>query len=389
MSVSRIYLDKEYLNYPCMRKTLEDVIQNPSKKVVIPDNFLEKNIKTNWLSSLIQRIQIVCKKALLNIELFFSGSHKTKFKNAVEKIVNRYEYEKKVEEFPNRKIKQRIEELEKIRQLGVCHEIRKQMEIEIKKKELEENIRQIIEVNKELSNIDPKSYLSSLNSEVQTCNMIIEIVKSYEEKSKKKNELEKRYHGINFNLCKKKKLKCEIEKLEAELSIINNEIIECDPPFNLTNIDDEILRYEQILKTFNDLRDKRKIQLEEKKEALTKVINKLSDEMDGYEKPVETVKIETVTEGLRDKKPAPKKLTSYQKMVTDIEKNVNADIKNLWEALFKKCKNEDIVERWDCKADGNFTLKCKKTIKVWTPSLNEKGEEDPIGGIVLMIGPVV
>ena len=161
-----------------MRKTLEDVIQNPSKKVVIPDNFLEKNIKTNWLSSLIQRIQIACKKALLNIELFFSGSHKTRFKNAVEKINNRYE-EKKVEEFQNRKIKQRIEELEKIKQFGVCHKIRKQMEIEIKKKQLEENTGQIIEVNKELSNIDPNSYFSSLNSEVQACNMIIEKVQSY------------------------------------------------------------------------------------------------------------------------------------------------------------------------------------------------------------------
>jgi len=389
MDVSEIYQNKSYLNYPCMRKTLEDVIQNPSKKVVIPDNFLEKNIKKTWLISLIQRIQIACKKALLNIGLFFSGSHKTKFKNAVKKIAKRYEYEKNVEEFQNRKIKQRIEELEKIKQMGVCHKIRKQMEIEIKKKQLEENTRQIIEVNKELSNIDPKSYLSSLNSEVQACNMIIEKVQSYKEKSKKKIELEKRYHGIYFNLCKKKKLKCELEKLEAELSIINNEIIEFDPPFKSTQIDDEILRYEQILKTFKDLRDKRKKQLEEKKEALTNVINKLSNEMDGYEKPVETVKDETVTEGLRNKKPASKKLTSYQKMVTDIEKNVNTDIKNLWEALFKKCKNEDIVESWDCKADGNFTLKCKKTIKVWTPSLNEKGEEDPIGGIVLMIGPVV
>lgn len=76
-------------------------------------------------------------------------------------------------------------------------------------------------------------------------------------------------------------------------------------------------------------------------------------------------------------------------MMSHIEREVHKDIRNIWEALFDKVEGKDHLLQWKHHKDGRFCLKLKKTLKMWIPSTNEKGEEDPIGGLILIVGPVV
>ena len=79
----------------------------------------------------------------------------------------------------------------------------------------------------------------------------------------------------------------------------------------------------------------------------------------------------------------------YDRMMLHIETKVHKDIRNIWEALFNNVEGKGHLVRWKCHKNGRFCLKLKKTLKMWIPSTNEQGEEDPIGGLILIVGPVV
>ncbi len=79
----------------------------------------------------------------------------------------------------------------------------------------------------------------------------------------------------------------------------------------------------------------------------------------------------------------------YDRMMLHIETKVHKDIRDIWEALFNNVEGKGHLVRWKCHKNGRFCLTLKKTLKMWIPSTNEKEEEDPIGGLILMVGPVV
>ena len=76
-------------------------------------------------------------------------------------------------------------------------------------------------------------------------------------------------------------------------------------------------------------------------------------------------------------------------LLDDISKLIHPDMKEVWELLFNKFEAKlggDVIKAWDCDPNGNFTLTLNKPLRMWVPSTDENGIEDPVGGVVLMLG---
>lgn len=79
--------------------------------------------------------------------------------------------------------------------------------------------------------------------------------------------------------------------------------------------------------------------------------------------------------------------TAKGKMLNALYVGIHRDFKMIWEQFFKKCDPKDtLIKEWTCTPQGNFTLKLNNPLKMWVPSTNEDGVEDPKGGVVLMMG---
>lgn len=75
------------------------------------------------------------------------------------------------------------------------------------------------------------------------------------------------------------------------------------------------------------------------------------------------------------------------KMLNSIYATIHRDLKIIWEEFFKKCDPDDaLIKEWTCDAQGNFLMKLSEPLKMWVPSVNEDGVEDPKGGVVMMLG---
>lgn len=73
-----------------------------------------------------------------------------------------------------------------------------------------------------------------------------------------------------------------------------------------------------------------------------------------------------------------------QAMLDGIAAHMNDDMKHIWEQLFAKF-DENIVKNWKC-VNGKFEIQLEHPIKMWVPSTNKEGVEDPLGGVILMFG---
>jgi hypothetical protein len=72
-----------------------------------------------------------------------------------------------------------------------------------------------------------------------------------------------------------------------------------------------------------------------------------------------------------------------------IEENLGSNAKSIWQALlehFLRVHNENIVEKCVKKGSQKYTLYLKQPLRIWLRSTNNHGEEDPKGGIILMLG---
>lgn len=77
-------------------------------------------------------------------------------------------------------------------------------------------------------------------------------------------------------------------------------------------------------------------------------------------------------------------------MLDDIAQRIHPDLKEIWELLFNKFEKElkvkEIITAWDCDPNGNFKLTLSRPLRMWVPSSDETGKEDPVGGVILMLG---
>lgn len=79
------------------------------------------------------------------------------------------------------------------------------------------------------------------------------------------------------------------------------------------------------------------------------------------------------------------KLTSKEQMLQDIKNFIHPDIETVWKGVFDKFDPE-IVKSWSSDAEGNFKLELNKPMRVWVPSKDDKGSQEPSSGMVLLLG---
>lgn len=79
------------------------------------------------------------------------------------------------------------------------------------------------------------------------------------------------------------------------------------------------------------------------------------------------------------------KVTFQEQMVKDIQAMIHEDVAGLWKGVFDKFNPENI-KSWKCDAEGNFRLELKAPMRLWTPSRDATGKQDPSAGNVLTFG---
>lgn len=81
----------------------------------------------------------------------------------------------------------------------------------------------------------------------------------------------------------------------------------------------------------------------------------------------------------------PTKLSESEKIFSDIKDFIHEDLETVWRGLFSKF-DPSTVKSWNCDANGNFKLELNQPMRVWIPSKDENGKQDPSSGVVLLLG---
>lgn len=79
------------------------------------------------------------------------------------------------------------------------------------------------------------------------------------------------------------------------------------------------------------------------------------------------------------------KVSFQEQMVKDIQAMIHEDVAGLWKGVFDKFNPENI-KSWKCDAEGNFKLELIAPMRLWTPSRDATGKQDPTAGNVLTFG---
>jgi hypothetical protein len=74
-----------------------------------------------------------------------------------------------------------------------------------------------------------------------------------------------------------------------------------------------------------------------------------------------------------------------EQMLHDIQTFIHDNIAMVWRGVFDKFDPQNI-KSWSCDADGNFQLELNAPMRMWMPSKDESGTQDPSNGVVLTLG---
>jgi len=86
VNIPRCYGDYDYLNFPEMKRMLDEAIDHPEHELKIKPNFLKRKVTKNLFVQLSHAIQ----HAFIYLHKTFSESYRNKYKNAVVKIGNTF-----------------------------------------------------------------------------------------------------------------------------------------------------------------------------------------------------------------------------------------------------------------------------------------------------------
>jgi hypothetical protein len=85
--------------------------------------------------------------------------------------------------------------------------------------------------------------------------------------------------------------------------------------------------------------------------------------------------------------PAHKVVKVHEPLIEEIERLVHPDLAAVLRMPFDKCKNEEYLKEWRLdEATGVYHLEFHQPIKMWVPSLDDRGKRETLGGAVILLG---
>ena len=392
INLHNLYDNGEYLKHQPMVDAMNSAMAD--QKIHVSGNLLAgRTVKIGIFN---EKISLFLEKTLLQLKKFFVKGYRNRFEKAIGKIDLAYNKHQALMQNSDYAQKLMVKKSDVEQKQGVCNNLvdTKARQVELDD-QLNEKLEEFAQHNHELGQLDAEKFKAAKQESEQLDAFQKErsgVLNKFKFKKKEKmpslsdqseflsilarfDEEKAKHKSLQLEL---KRLMDEINEIDQDHPNLDDEIQEAQQELeksqtNLATLQDEVRSFHKQNETYLDLTVRTdtigQSLLNDQGPAEEEVVNPDDpiDEVDGVEDSQEDVQ------------------TACQKMLGDIKTHANKDLGDIWGKLMNKVGGDQNVLSWTQTGD-TFTMKVTQPLKMWVPSTDDQGKEDPPGGVIMLLG---